>query len=454
MDAHLRLPPAAVIESWYEAALAAVDPAVAVSDHLTRDGHAVVVDERRVPVSGRLIVVGAGKAAVAMAGAAEDALGDLIDDGLVVTKDGHISGHPMARVRVVEAGHPIPDQRGCDVARAFLDLANGLTWGDVLLALISGGGSALMETPRAPVSLGDLAVTTDLLLRAGAPIQDLNAVRTPLSLIKGGGLRRAAGDATVVTLILSDVLGNDPAIIASGPTVLIEPRPDAALAMLDRYGVRDRVPETVTHVLSRGHPRDAVPPRSVLRTDILAVIADNNVAVAAAAASARAAGYRTDVIWSARTGEASDLGRAWVEACRACPDEVQVLLGGGEATVTVRGDGTGGRNTEFTLAAALELARHDIHEWTVASLATDGQDALTGVAGAIADAQTVERSVVAGVDPHAALERNDSFRVFEAAGGLVRPGPTGTNVNDLYFAVRQTFSPSSRLDRVGDVAIG
>lgn len=423
----------AAIESWFRAALVAADPEAAVRAHLVRDGRTLTVGGRRVEVRGRLVVLAVGKAAVGMARGAEAVCGDLIVVGLAITKDGHADGAALLRLPTLEATHPVPDARGEAATRRALALVGGLSVDDVLLALISGGGSALLEAPRPPVTLAELGQVTDLLLRAGAPIDDLNAVRTPLSLVKGGGLRRVAGGAAVITLILSDVLGNDPRVIASGPTVAGDADPDRARRLLDRYGLGERVPPSVSAALAA----PVVTTDSGATTnDLIAVVGDNAGAVAAAEAAAKAAGMRAAVIWRERTGEAADLGRAWVAACRAAPPEIDVLLGGGEATVTVRGGGIGGRNTEFALAAALGLAESDEPRWVIASLATDGQDGPTGVAGAIADGGTIARSRAAGVDPVAALAENDSRRVFEAAGGLVRPGPTGTNVNDLYVAVR------------------
>ena len=425
---------AELIEAWYRAALAAVEPAAAVRRHLARDGNRLAVGGREVTVRERLVVVGVGKAAVAMARGAEDVCGDLIASGLVITKEGHGTRTPPGRIRVAEAAHPVPDERGVRATREVLGLVSGLGEGDVVLALISGGGSALLEAPRPPVTLADLAATTDLLLRAGAPIDELNAVRIPLSLVKGGGLRRATGAATVVTLILSDVLGNDPRVIASGPTVPGDADPARAFAVLDRYRVRDRVPRAVVEALTQ--PAAARAGEAGRDSDIVEIVGDNRTAVAATLAAVEATGARGEIVWVDRSGEAADLGRAWVDTCLSTAETTDVLLGGGEATVTVRGDGVGGRNTEFALAAALALAEQDEREWVVASLATDGQDGPTGMAGAIADGRTVERARAAGVDPVAALRRNDSLRVFEAAGGVVGPGPTGTNVNDLYVAVR------------------
>ena len=423
------------IESWYRAALAAADPAAAVERALRRDGRDLLLGEARVPVRGRLHLVGVGKAALGMARGAECACGDLIDAGFLITKDGHADGAAPSGIVVREAAHPIPDERGVAATRELLAILDGLGADDVVLALISGGGSALLEAPRPPVTLADLAAVTDLLLRAGAPIGDLNAVRAPLSLIKGGGLRRAAAPARVLTLILSDVLGNDPAVIASGPTVPSAATAAGALRVLDRYGLRNRVPAPVRRLLEQAPAATALVADD--RPDPVLVVADNATAIAAARAAVAADGLRVEIAWTAATGEAADLGQAWVAACTAAPPGTDVLLGGGEATVTVRGPGVGGRNTEFALAAALALGERGILDWTIASLATDGQDGPTGVAGAIADAGTAGRARAAGVDPERALRENDSLRVFDAAGGVVAPGPTGTNVNDLYVAVRK-----------------
>lgn len=422
------------IERWFRAALAAVEPAAAVRRHLVRQGRTLVVADRRIPVDGRLVVVSIGKAAAAMADGAVGAVGDLIDTGLILTKEGHAAGEAPPRFELFEAAHPIPDERGQRATRRALTMVEALGPGDVVLALISGGGSALFEAPRPPVTLSDLARTTDLLLKVGAPIDDLNAVRTPLSLVKGGRFRQAAHGAHAVTLILSDVLGNDPRVIASGPTIPSPAGIEAAFGVLDRYGLRDAVPGSVLDALMTLRSE---PPDERGSDDIVRVVGDNAAAVAAARLAAVRDGYRPAIVWSEQTGEASELGRRWVLACGAAPPDVGVLLGGGEATVTVRGDGVGGRNTEFALAAALELAARNERDWVVASLATDGDDGPTGAAGAVADAGTVARAWAAGVDPAAGLARNDSLRVFAAAGGLVGFGPTGTNVNDLYVAVRR-----------------
>lgn len=426
----------ASVHRWFGAALAAVEPAAAVRRALACAAEGVRVGGEWLDVGGRMVLLSVGKAAVAMARGAVEVCGDRLDEGVVITKDGQATAGLPSRLVVYSAAHPIPDERGEAATREALRLVGGLEAGEGLVALISGGGSALLEAPRPPITLGELATTTDLLLRAGAPIEDLNAVRWCLSRVKAGGVRRAAGAATVATLILSDVLGNDPMVIASGPTVAARtPSRAAARAVLERYGVGGRVPASVVALLA-GADDDRGGERAVVGADRFVVVGDNRAAVDAAAAAAAVDGRRVVVAWRDRAGEAAEMGRAWVETCRAAPRTVDVLVGGGEATVTVRGRGVGGRNTEFALAAAMALAESGESEWLVASLATDGEDGPTGAAGAIADSGMVARSVAAGVDPAVALAENDSLRVFEVAGGVVRTGPTGTNVNDLYFAVR------------------
>ena len=422
------------IERWFREALRAVDPAESVRRTLRGSTQAIFVDDEAVPARGRVMVVGVGKAALAMVEGARQALGPLVSESFVLTKDGHAELRPEG-VTVREAAHPIPDQRGVDATTELMARLSGLGPEDMVVALISGGGSALLEAPLPPVTLAEMAGTTDLLLRAGAPIQDLNRVRRALSRVKAGGLRRAAPEARFVTLLLSDVLGDDVRTIASGPT--IDDRPDraGARAALDQYGLRDRVPPAVLAALS---VEIAAAGAIDTEADVVRVVANNGSAIEAAARAAVGDGLTVETPWRRREGEAADLARAWVGECLASLPEIDALVGGGEATVTVRGSGRGGRNTEFALAAALALEAADDDDWVVASLATDGQDALTGVAGAIVDAETARSARVLGLDPEGALADNDSLRVLEATGGLVVTVPTGTNVNDLYFAVRRS----------------
>jgi glycerate-2-kinase len=435
------------VERWFRAALATVDPEEAVGRTLKRDGRRLVIDGRPEGITGKVWVVAVGKAALPMARAVERECDELLAGGVVITKDGHLSGEPSKRLEVFEAAHPIPDERGVLATRRALAMLGAVDDGDLVLALISGGGSALLEAPVPPVTLSDMAKTTDLLLRAGAPIQDLNAVRTPLSLVKGGGLRRAASAARFVTLVLSDVLGNDPRVIASGPTVPGMADAGSALTTLDRYGLQKEVPDAVlvalrarVGALEQGGPEPG---------DAIVVIGDNNAALGGMRAAVEGDGLSARVAWRDQGGEARELGESWVHVCREEAREEDVVLGGGEATVTVTGGGMGGRNTEFALAAALELERQCESGWAIASLATDGQDSLTGAAGAVADGQTTEQARRAGVEPAQALANNDSMAVFQVTGGLVVTGPTGTNVNDLYVGVRL-----AALERMGGSARG
>ncbi|CAA9543557.1 MAG: D-glycerate 2-kinase [uncultured Thermomicrobiales bacterium] len=427
-----------LIRSWYASGISAVEPRDAVRRHLSvrRDHLQVGGRSLAIPDHG-LVLVAIGKAAVAMALGADDVLGRYIRDGIILTKDGHAE-HAPSRMRVFEAAHPVPDERGVAASAAILETVNGLAQEDIVLTLLSGGGSALFEAPRDPLTLAEVQETTTLLLRAGAPIQDLNAVRSPLSFVKGGGFRHRIGAANCVSLILSDVLGNDPAVIASGPTIRTTPDPSRALALLDRYGVRTQVPRGVIDLLERQKDaREAA--IDVSPADVFEIIADNDVFVDGVAEAAGESHVAASA-WRHREGEARELGQRFVADLGDVPDTVHVVLGGGEATVTVRGDGKGGRNTEFALAAAIELDRNRA-DWVVASLASDGQDGSIDGAGAIADNGTVERAARMGLDASAYLERNDSGTFFEKLGDLVVPGPTGTNVNDVYIAVRATSFP-------------
>ncbi len=422
-------PARSLIEAMFQAALDAAEPARVVEAAIVEPETGLSEETSRV------IVVAIGKAAERMALGAAQALGERLDSGYVVTKDGHLGGLLDERFQTWEAAHPVPDLRGVRATTAVLEAVRDLGTNDVVLALISGGGSALFEAPRPSLTLDDIAAVTRELLRAGAPIQDINAVRIPLSQVKGGGLRRQIRAGRVVTLILSDVLSNDPQFIASGPTVPGDATAGRALELLQRYGVVEAVPAAVVDFLSHSACDDPVDTSA----DVVRIVADNASAVEAAFAFAADRGLRARVVWNQVEGEARDLGAAWVELLSEEKD-ADVLIGGGEATVTVRGDGNGGRNTEFALAAAIELDRRSIDDWTVASLATDGQDALTGAAGAIVDAAAIQRARSLGLDIEKALETNDSATLLSEVGALVTPGPTGTNVNDLYFAVRNDAS--------------
>lgn len=422
-----------LIVDAFSAALDAVRPDTAVARFLHRsESSEVLIDGRSIGSTDEIQVIAIGKAAVPMMAGALQALGDAVARGFVITKDGHVDRALPDRVEVHEAAHPVLDDRSVSATLRLLDWVAGIPGDATVLCLISGGGSALLEAPVDEISLADLQRATHLLLQGGADIYQLNAVRSHLSRVKGGGLRAAIPAKRVVTLLLSDVIGNDPAVIASGPTVALRTTREDAREAISDLGLSNRVPAGVTRLLARDSDAKA----GTYPGDIVAVVADNPRAVDAAAADLRERGLRVQVEDEPRTGEARIAAREWVMRLRDVTGDVDAVVGGGELTVTVEGNGAGGRNTEFALAAAMELERLKIDEWTVASLATDGQDGPTDVAGAIVDGAIPARLRERHIDPITALHENDSFPGLEAAGAVLRTGPTGTNVNDLYFAVR------------------
>jgi len=414
----------------FEAALRAADVAPLVR---------AALGAVELPARGRVLVVGAGKASGAMAAAAEAVLGDRIADGLVVVKDGY--GAPTRRVRIVEAGHPVPDARGEAAAREIRAISESAGADDLLLVLVSGGGSALTPAPVPPITLADKQAMTRLLLAAGANINQLNAVRKHCSRLKGGQLARAAAPARVHALLLSDVVGDPLDVIASGPTAPDTSTFAEALGILDRFGLRERAPAAIVDRLERGR-RGLVPetPKSddpIFDRVTNTVIGNNRLVVDAAASRASALGYRPQVLTRALEGEAREVA---AQLC-ALAREVQqgrgpvaapaCLIAGGETTVTVRGKGLGGRCQEFALAAAVAL---DGRPGIVALAAgTDGTDGPTAAAGGLADGETAGRARRRGIDPPAALGENDSNPVLGALGDLVVTGPTSTNLLDLYL---------------------
>lgn len=425
---------AVLIRKWYVEGLRAVDPRRAVVQSITRDGVRLMMGGHVVdlPADGRVVAVAIGKAASEMAHGVVDALGGGLSRGIILTKDGHATTPPTDWV-VYEASHPVPDERGVAATFEILREMESLDRCDLAIVLVSGGGSALLEAPRDGVSLQDIQETTRLLLNAGAPIHHLNAVRSELSLVKGGGLRRAVGDADCLSLILSDVLGNDPSVIASGPTIDQSPNPRAALDLLSAYDLDDRAPGTVLNLLRAGSDYQAQPD---VRRDAFLIVGDNDTFIEAIAREAAKDELREVICLRLAEGEARALAIRFIDTIEAQSATFDVAIGGGEATVTVRGDGSGGRNTEFSLAVAIALHERGL-DWVVASLASDGQDGSIDAAGAIVDRETVDRGFRQGLDAQWYLANNNSGGYFEQLGALVKPGPTGTNVNDVYIAVRR-----------------
>lgn len=428
------------------AALRAVDPGGAVRRAVRRTGPVLQVGGRRYDLREyeRVAVVGAGKAAARMAAALEDAIGigkpggPALAGGLVVAKYGHTI--PTKTITVLEAGHPVPDRAGQQAAARLLRLVSGLTRHDLLFVLLSGGASSLLPAPAPGLTLMDKQRTTRLLLRSGAPIQEINAVRKHLSAIKGGRLA-AATHATVVSLILSDVVGDDLGTIASGPTAPDPTTYADASAILRRYGLWEAMPARVRVYLrtgQRGGYEDTPKPGAALFRRVQNhLIGNNRDAVEAGARVARRAGLRPLVLSTSLGGEAKEVAKAFGAIAREIVLSGQpvgrpaCVLAGGELTVTVRGSGRGGRAQEFALAAAFEIA--GLPKIWVAACGTDGTDGPTDAAGAVVDGKTLARAERRGRDPQSSLLRNNAYPFFKTLGGHIMTGPTGTNVNDLYL---------------------
>jgi glycerate 2-kinase len=421
----------------WRAALAAGDVAPLLRRHLQLDGATLSAGTLRLDLDDvrRVIVLGAGKAGAAMAAAVESILGARIGGGFVVVKDGYRL--PTARVEIAEAGHPVPDDRGLAASARLLELASAATADDLVVFVVSGGGSALTPAPASPVTLAEKQALTRLLLAAGATINELNAVRKHLSRFKGGLLARVAAPATVLTLALSDVIGDPLDVIASGPTA---PDPSTyadALAVLERRGVLERAPRSIVERLRAGVAGSIAetpkPGDPVFERVTNVVIGNNALVVAAAAAEAERLGYRPHVLTHSLQGEARDVARDLVARARVLPGPA-VLIAGGETTVTVHGTGRGGRCQEFALASALALEAGE--SLVVLAAGTDGTDGPTGAAGGLVDAATVARGRREGADAVRALRDNDAHAFLSAAGACLVSGPTNTNLLDLYLILR------------------
>ncbi|HAZ31294.1 MAG TPA: glycerate kinase [Dehalococcoidia bacterium] len=387
----------------------------------------------------KVVVIGGGKAGVAMAMTLEQGLGERLTQGIVNIPRGTMPEIPPAKIELVEASHPIPDECGMEGARRMLELVSGLGRHDLVICLISGGGSALMALPAEGITLGELQEVTRLLLRSGAAIHELNAVRKHLSAIKGGQLARAASPAQTVSLIISDVVGDRLDTIASGPTYPDSTTYSDALAVLEKYELKEKVPPGTLAHLANG-ARGAIPetPKAgeeCFRTAYYRIIASNAGALAAAEEVGRAHGFNVHILTTTMQGEARQVGeylsgvaREVCETGRPIPRPALLLLGG-ETTVSVKGDGIGGRNQELVLSAAPGIAGLDTV--AIVSFSTDGVDGPTDAAGAVADGFTIRRAEQLGLDPVLYLQNNDSYSFFKQLGDLLVTGPTGTNVMDV-----------------------
>jgi glycerate 2-kinase len=411
----------------FQAALHAADPKQAILRHAPR-----LETILKAPYE-RIFVIGAGKAAAPMAQAIEKLLGKRITAGLLTTKDGHTA--PLKRIELIECGHPVPDERGVAGAGRIAALARQATARDLVICLVSGGASALLPLPAPGMTLAGKQAVTRLLLECGATIHEINTVRKHLSAIKGGQLARLAAPARLLTLALSDVIGDDLSVIGSGPTW-----PDGstfadALDVLRRYQIVSKTPVAVLRHLEESPAETPKPGDPAFTNAVTVIVGSNRLAVEAAEAAARLRGYHPLILSTRIEGETREIARMHaaialeiLEADRPCPKPA-CLISGGETTVTIRGAGLGGRNQEFALAAALEL--DNAENTVVLSGGTDGTDGPTDAAGAIAAHSSLDRADLRGLNARAMLDANDSYRFFSALGDLLLTGPTGTNVMDV-----------------------
>jgi len=434
----------AQLDRILSAALQAVEPRIAVRQAAQREGARLTIGEHSVDLSQfrRARLVGAGKAAQAMARGVLDILGEMIVDGVIITKHSDDGGEVLPEhIRVLTGGHPLPTRESVSATVALVDLLASCGSDDLIICLISGGGSALMTLPAEGTDLDELQELTRLLLASGADIGEMNTLRKHLDQLKGGGLARLAAPAQVITLILSDVIGSPLDVIASGPTVADSTTYGQALDILRKYDLERKTPPGLAAILQRGAAGQLVetlkPGDSLLARVVNHIVASNLQAAQAGLATARQEGFHTMLLTTFLQGEAAQAGIVLasllrqIEATGHPLRRPACLAAGGETTVTVHGQGAGGRNQELALGAAFLLS--DLDNVALVSLGTDGEDGPTDAAGALVTGDTLQRACESGLDPQAFLQNNDSYHFFHALGDLIRTGPTGTNVNDLVF---------------------
>ena len=415
------------------AGLAAADPREAVLRSVRVEGNTVLVGDERFEAE-RVFVLAAGKAASAMTQAAEELFNERLAGGLIVTRHGHEAS--SKKLETIFAAHPEPDERGVEAARRVEELARSLGEGDLLLALISGGASALLADPAPPIELANLKKLTGALLRSGADIGEINAVRKHVSVLKGGGLVSLAAPARTLALLLSDVVGDDPSAIASGLTAPDPTTLEEARRVLKHYGIDP--PESVAEYLKKAEETPK-PGDAVFERVANVVCGSGRHAAEAAAEKASELGYEPLLLSTTITGDARPIASVYAAVIREVLESGNPLpspcaiVSGGEATVTVGGGGTGGPNQEFALTLAVEL--DGLGGWAALTADTDGNDGPTDAAGGLVSGATADAIRGGGVDPEEALANNDAYRALEAGGALLVTGPTGTNVNDLRVAL-------------------
>ncbi len=435
-----------IIDDLISCALGSVDPGEAVRDNLSISGHSLFVEDREYDLREikRIKVVGAGKAAGPMACAVGDVLLGRVDGGLIIVKHGHDSpASDLSPIELICAGHPIPEAGGVRATERIMTLAGDLDREDLLVTVISGGCSALLVSPAPGISLEDKQVVVRALLDSGASIHQINTVRKHLSSIKGGLLAQLASPARTISLIISDVVGDAPDTIGSGPTAPDPTTFTEAIHVLDAFDLASRVPRSVMERLERGaagdHRETPTDDDPCFRNVQNIVIRSGRHAAQAAAQAAFKCGFNAVIVEPPMQGSARDAGSMIASMAREVVESGRperrpaCLVFFGETTVNVTGDGRGGRNQELALAAAIDI--DGVQGVTIATLATDGQDGPTDAAGAVVDARTIQHARKLGMDPGRYLANNDSYSFFDATGGLIRTGNTLTNVADLAFVL-------------------
>ncbi|TMI15561.1 glycerate kinase [Candidatus Bathyarchaeota archaeon] len=423
------------------AALAAADPTRIIRKNLKLIGSVLHVGNLQYPLKDyrRILVIGGGKASGYMAEEIEKLLGDWITSGLVIIPD-YLRPTPRSRrIRYHPATHPIPTRKGVEGVLAMLRLVDNVSRDDLVIVLVSGGGSALMPLPVEGMNLDDEAKVTSLLLKSGASIEEVNTVRKHLSQVKGGRLAERLYPATVLTLIISDVVGDKIDAIASGPTAPDPTTYHDVELVLKKYDLWFQIPENARRIITLGLsgsiPETPKQKDKVFRRVQNVIVGNNRASCLAAASAMTKAGYRTQVLSIQITGEAREVGRIFGSIVRDIRDNSlpfappAALIAGGESTVTIRGKGKGGRNQELALAAAVKISGS--YGVVVGSFATDGIEGRTNAAGAVVDGSTITRGLGLRMDPEEFLRNNDSYRYFSKLKDLVITGPTGTNVNDI-----------------------
>ena len=416
------------------AAIAAVEPGAAVRRFVRRDGNRLTISDRVYDLRSfrRVVLLGIGKASIDMSTDLAGILGERLETGLVITK--HACAVPLFPFIIFEGDHPVPGERSLEAGQKAIELVSSLGPDDLLFCLISGGGSALVTVPVDDVPLADIQALTSALLTCGARIDEMNTLRRRLDKIKGGGIAKRSNGGTIISLILSDVVGNPLEAIASGPTAPDPATRPEALSIISKYGLENQIPSSIYHYL-RSSPETPKPGDPIFANVQNVIVGSNLLAAQAALSQAEMEGFHPNLLRTDLQGEACQSAFELATFLRQAKLTGNPLPGpacivaGGETTVSLKGNGKGGRNTELALAAVCELA--DFPGVMLVTLATDGEDGPTDAAGAVVTGGTYRRAVGLGLRPDLFLERNDSYSFFAALDDLLKPGPTGTNVNDL-----------------------